>query len=109
VLLCEGMLLDRLTSREQHVELFERYGPLLTAHQREVLTLYLRDDWSLAEIAARQQTSRAAVHDLIRRAVATLEDLERKLGLLAQRAQLEREVRVLRGRLDQLERLVSGV
>ncbi len=91
------------------MELFERYGPLLTAHQREVLTLYLRDDWSLAEVAARQQTSRAAVHDLIRRAVATLEDLEQKLGLLAQRAQLEREVRVLRGRLDQLERLVAGV
>ena len=103
------MVLDRLASREQHVELFERYGSLLTAHQREVLTLHLRDDWSLSEIAARQQTSRAAVHDLIRRAIATLEELEQKLGLLEHRAQLEREVRVLRGRLDQLERLVAGV
>lgn len=103
------MVLDRLASREQHVDLFERYGALLTAHQREVLTLYLRDDWSLSEIAARQQTSRAAVHDLIRRAIATLDDLEQKLGLLEQRAQLAREVRALRGRLDQLERLVAGV
>ncbi|MBO0701764.1 MAG: hypothetical protein J2P38_02450 [Candidatus Dormibacteraeota bacterium] len=103
------MVLDRLASREQHVELFERYGRLLTAHQREVLALYLRDDWSLSEIAARQQTSRAAVHDLIRRAIGTLEDLEEKLGLVAQRAQLEREVRALRGRLDQLERVVMGV
>ena len=103
------MVLDRLTSREQHVELFERYGALLTPHQREVLALHLRDDWSLSEIAGRQQTSRAAVHDLIRRAVATLEGLERKLGLLEQRAELGREVRALRGRLDALERLVEGV
>jgi uncharacterized protein len=103
------MVLDRLASREQHVELFERYAPLLTEHQREVLSLHLRDDWSLSEIAERQHTSRAAVHDLIRRAIATLEDLEGKLGLLAARQELGAEVESLRGRLDALERLVARV
>ena len=98
------MSLDRLASREQQVERFERYGPLLTEHQREVLRLYLRDDWSLAEIAARQRTSRAAVHDLIRRAAATLADYEAKLGLVTRRQQVERELRQLRARLDRLER-----
>ena len=45
------MVLDRLASREQHVELFERYGPLLTAHQREVLTLYFLRELSLEEMS----------------------------------------------------------
>ncbi|MGH7912637.1 MAG: sigma factor-like helix-turn-helix DNA-binding protein [Candidatus Dormibacteraceae bacterium] len=103
------MALDRLASRQHHVELLERYGRLLTEHQREVLALYLRDDWSLSEIAARQETSRAAVHDLIRRATASLEDLEDRLGLLAARQDLGREVRSLRHRLDALERLVERV
>ena len=46
--------------------LYERYGALLTEHQRSVLDLYLRSDWSLAEIAEHEGTSRAAVHDIVR-------------------------------------------
>src|SRR5947209_9766597 len=48
---CQGMALDRLTSRERQIALLDRYGALLTDHQREVLDLHLREDWSLAEIA----------------------------------------------------------
>lgn len=65
------------------MELFERYGPLLTDQQREVLELYLRRDWSLSEIARSRETSRAAVHDLVRRAGQALEEYESRLGLLA--------------------------
>src|SRR5207244_10813900 len=81
---CQGMALDRLQARNRLIALYERYGTLLTEHQREVLDLYLRSDWSLAEIASSQRTSRAAVHDLIRRSTASLSEYERRLGLLAE-------------------------
>jgi predicted DNA-binding protein YlxM (UPF0122 family) len=76
------MVLDSLASRQRQIELFERYGALLTDHQRGVLELYWGSDWSLSEIAGSQETSRSAVHDLVRRAVQTLEDYEHRLGLV---------------------------
>ncbi|HEX6350302.1 MAG TPA: sigma factor-like helix-turn-helix DNA-binding protein [Candidatus Dormibacteraeota bacterium] len=96
------MALDSLTSRERQVALFERYGALLTEHQRTVLDLYLRRDWSLAEVAARQKTSRAAVHDLLRRSAQTLEDYERKLGLLDEDRRRREELDSLKRRLERL-------
>jgi predicted DNA-binding protein YlxM (UPF0122 family) len=103
------MALDTLQTRQQLVALFERYGSLLTDHQRDVVDLYLRSDWSLAEIASHQRTSRAAVHDIIRRSTAALQDYEKRLGLLAEAQErrrdvesLEREVMRLRNRMSKL-------
>jgi predicted DNA-binding protein YlxM (UPF0122 family) len=101
------MILDALSSRQRQVELFERYGELLTEHQRRVLGLYLRDDWSLSEIAQSQEISRAAVHDMVRRASVTLEEYEAKLGLIAARLGVQREVADLRRRVEALEREVA--
>lgn len=96
------------------MELFERYAPLLTDQQRDVLELYLRSDWSLAEIARSRETSRAAVHDLVRRAAQALEDYEARLGLLAaderrSRASqaLARDLAAIRRRLVRLEQEVT--
>jgi predicted DNA-binding protein YlxM (UPF0122 family) len=98
------------------VALLERYGTLLTEHQREVLELHLGSDWSLAEIASRQGVSRSAVHDLIRRSVQLLEDSERRLGLLAEadrqreeRRELAAELADLRRRITRLEARVADV
>ena len=66
------MALDTLQARSRYLALFDRYGALLTDHQREVLDLHLRSDWSLAEIAGHQGTSRAAVHDIVRRSTRSL-------------------------------------
>jgi len=104
------MALDTLATRSRHLALFERYGALLTEHQQEVLDLSLRSDWSLAEIAAHQGTSRAAVHDIVKRSTDSLEDYERRLGLLAEAgrrrrkvASIERELGSLKARLAELE------
>ena len=104
------MRLDTLAARSRHLALFERYGALLTEHQREILDLSLRSDWSLAEIADHQGTSRAAVHDIVKRSTEALEEFERRLGLLAEAgkrrrkvASLERELASLKGRLSDLE------
>ncbi len=107
---CQGVALDSLSSRERQIALFERYGSLLTEHQRLVLELYFRRDWSLSEVAAHQQTSRAAVHDLVRRSSQAMEAYERRLGLLdeagrrrEQAAVLSRELARLRRRLARAE------
>jgi predicted DNA-binding protein YlxM (UPF0122 family) len=76
------LTLSSLESRQRQVELFERYAPLLTEQQREVLELHLRSDWSLSEIAGSRDTSRAAVHDMIHRATQAMEGYEGRLGLL---------------------------
>jgi predicted DNA-binding protein YlxM (UPF0122 family) len=104
------MRLDTLAARSRHLALFERYGALLTKHQQGVLDLSLRSDWSLAEIADHQGTSRAAVHDIVKRSTEALEEFERRLGLLAEAgrrrrkvALLERELASLKVRLAELE------
>lgn len=62
--------------------LFAFYGELLTAKQRDVLSLYCLDDFSLGEIAEDLNISRQGVHDAVKRATKTLEDYENKLGLM---------------------------
>ncbi|TMD10752.1 MAG: transcriptional regulator, partial [Chloroflexi bacterium] len=93
----------------RQVALFERYGALLTEHQRTVLDLYLRRDWSLSEVAARQETSRAAVHDLLRRSTQAMEDFERRLGLLAEDRRRRDEAAALTRELDSLRRRLERI
>jgi uncharacterized protein len=100
------MALDTLQTRGRTLALYERYGALLTQHQRDVMDLYLRSDWSLAEIAAHEQTSRAAVHDIVRRSTRGLLDYEKPLGLLAESARRRREIAELKRRLARLEATV---
>jgi hypothetical protein len=101
------MALDTLQARGRALALYERYGALLTDHQREVVDLYLRSDWSLAEIADHQGTSRAAVHDIVRRSASAMQEYERRLGLLAESARRRRAVAALERELDGLRRRVA--
>lgn len=63
--------------------LFDFYGELLTAKQREYFDLHYNEDLSLAEIADLTGISRQGVWDIIRRAEATLRDIEARTGLVA--------------------------
>jgi predicted DNA-binding protein YlxM (UPF0122 family) len=101
------MRLDTLTARSRHLALFERYGTLLTKHQQEVLDLSLRNDWSLAEIADHEGTSRAAVHDIVKRSTDALEEYEKRLGLLAEAGRRRRKVASLERELASLKRRVA--
>ncbi|HEV2217174.1 MAG TPA: sigma factor-like helix-turn-helix DNA-binding protein [Candidatus Dormibacteraeota bacterium] len=101
------MALDRLQARGRSLSLYERYGALLTEHQRAILDLYLRSDWSLAEIAAHEGTSRAAVHDIVKRSARALQEYERKLGLLTEAQRRKRAVETLEKELAGLQRRMS--
>lgn len=61
--------------------LFDFYGPLLTAKQRQIYDYFVGEDMSLGEIAEATGVSRQAVHDMVRRTAGILESYEEKLGL----------------------------
>ena len=62
--------------------LMDCYGDLLTDKQRQYLSLYYEEDFSLSEIAEDLMVSRNAVYDKLKRAVASLEEYESKLHLM---------------------------
>ncbi len=63
-------------------QLYDFYGELLTAKQKDVLSLYIMEDLSLVEIAEQLSISRQAVYDHIAKSTKLLNDYETKLGLL---------------------------
>lgn len=79
--------------------LLDFYGPLLTEKQREMVRSHFEDDLSLGELAEEAGVSRAAVHDLVHRAVEALESYETRLGLIGkylwERRELERCLKAL--------------
>lgn len=82
--------------------LFDFYSALLTEKQQRCIDLHYLQDFSLSEIAEELGVSRQAVHDMLRRAEAVLEEYEGKLKLL-ERQEREREA------LRQVGRLLSSV
>lgn len=71
--------------------LLDFYGQLITARQYEILDLHCNNDYTLGEIAEQLNISRQGVHDNIRRARATLQEIEGKLGLVKKFAEQKRK------------------
>jgi uncharacterized protein len=61
--------------------LFDFYQELLTPKQKNYLSMYFLEDYSLGEIADEFNVSRQAVYDNIKRTEAMLEEYESKLHL----------------------------
>jgi predicted DNA-binding protein YlxM (UPF0122 family) len=62
--------------------LYDLYQDLLTDKQKNYFEQYYFDDFSISEISENEEVSRNAVHDLIKRTVQKLYDVEDKLHLL---------------------------
>jgi predicted DNA-binding protein YlxM (UPF0122 family) len=92
-------------SRVMQSMLLDFYGQLLTEKQRECFDLHFNEDLSLSEIAEQSGISRQGVWDNIRRAEATLRELEEKTGLVGRVMELERELEETR---EELRRLKAG-
>lgn len=62
--------------------LFDFYGELLTAHQKNIYEQFVLEDLSLSEIAQSEGISRQGVHDLVKRCNKALVGYEEKLHLV---------------------------
>lgn len=62
--------------------LYDFYGELLTAHQKEIYGEHILNDMTATEIAAEFGITRQAVHDMIRRCDKILADYEARLHLV---------------------------
>ena len=62
--------------------LFEQYKELLTDKQREIVSLYYEEDYSLGEISENINVSRQGVYDTLKRSEKILKDYEIKLHLV---------------------------
>ena len=84
--------------------LFDFYGALLTNKQQEAVQLFYESDFSLSEIAQEFQISRQAVHDLLQRSEALLQEYENSLGLVKrfhEKSQIQEELAALATRLEE--------
>lgn len=72
--------------------LYSIYKELLTDKQKEILELYLVEDFSLGEISEELGISRQAAHDAIKRSEQLLQDAENKLGIIDRENQISSKV-----------------
>ena len=82
--------------------LYDFYGELLTAHQRNVYEAVVYNDMSLSEIAEEQGISRQGVHDLIKRCDKLLQDYESKLHLVERFTKAKEKI-------HQIDKLTRGL
>ena len=82
--------------------LFDFYGELLTDKQREVMSLYHEEDYSLQEIADEYGISRQAVHNTLKKAEYILQKYEEKLGLV-ERLMTQRKA------ISEIDRVIDGL
>lgn len=75
--------------------LYDFYGELLTAHQRQIYEGVVYNNLSLGEIAQEEGISRQAVHDIVRRCDKTLKEYESKLRLVAKFESVKEKVALI--------------
>lgn len=88
--------------------MYDFYGELLTAHQKEIYEQFVQEDLSLSEIAESAGISRQGVHDLVRRCEKALEGYEEKLHLVAKFLMIREKVGDIGQLLDEWENQKSS-
>lgn len=83
--------------------LFEQYKELLTDKQREIVSLYYEEDYSLGEISENLNVSRQGVYDTLKRSEKILRDYEEKLGLVSKIQEQEKFVKFLQDKIVDIE------
>lgn len=83
--------------------LYSQYAPLLTAKQKDIFSMYYKEDYSLGEISSILKISRQSVFDSLKRTEKSLRDYEKKLGFVDRSNHIEKELDILEERLKDLK------
>ncbi|MFU0823906.1 putative DNA-binding protein [Clostridium sp.] len=83
--------------------LMDYYKELLTDKQKDIMELYYNQDLSLSEISELTDTSRQAIHDLIKRCNKLLMDYECKLKLVEKSTKLRKIKAIIVEKINRLE------
>ena len=89
------------------VLLLDTYAGLLTEKQRRLCDMYYNQDFSLAEIAEIENTTRQAVRDGIGKARARLISLEEGLGLSQRRQRTIEAIERARSGQSRMEEIID--
>lgn len=79
--------------------LFEQYKDLLTDKQREIVSLYYEEDYSLGEISENLGVSRQGVYDTLKRSEKILREYESKLHLISKLKEQEKFLKYIREKI----------
>ncbi len=88
--------------------LYDFFGELLTATQREYFEYYYSDDLSLSEISELTGVTRQGVRAVLQRAQALLRDYEAKTGAVARFREMSRKIDELQAKASELTALTRG-
>lgn len=72
--------------------LYDFYGELLTARQREVYEGIVLEDYSLSEMAEDLGVSRQSIHDMVKRCDSALQGYEDRLHLVERFLNIQKQV-----------------
>jgi len=95
-------------SRWTQSMLLDFYGELLTEKQRECFDLHFNEDLSLSEIADQLGISRQGVWDNIRRAEASMKEIEEKTGLIRRFEGTRRALEAIKKQAERISELTEG-
>lgn len=91
VLYCKVKGLDGM-DKLSFISLWDAYGGLLTAVQREITDLYFNKDLTVSEIAEQKGISRQAVSDCLKICKNQLEEYEEKLHVVKRLREVSHEI-----------------
>ena len=91
--------------------LYDFYGELLTAHQKEIYEDAVYNDMSLSELADNYGISRQGVHDLLRRCDKLLVGYEKKLHLVSRFEHIKTKIALMQetDNLEQIRNLAAEI
>ena len=82
-----------LEERVQIAILTKYYGAMLTDRQRDILSMYVDSNLSLAEVSVELGISRQAVKDALDNGMSTLKNIEEKLQFIARDDKIKHKIK----------------
>lgn len=72
--------MEDIEKRLQTINLFEKYGNLLSQSQKQALQLHLIEDLSYSEMSEIMAMTRAGAYDAVKKGISKLIEIDKKMN-----------------------------